>query len=186
MISYRSSGTASADMGANHFALIPFIDMIDHTRVFCWRTGGKWNTCRTPRTFPSRSRCPTGKPSAAVVGHDHQDSVYVDGQLVGSVKDVAANEGPIFAPLKAHWWRRTAAACARRRQTDIRQAGVTIMGDKSTPYSVLKRSSDVQRSRYGKVSFAVRRARKGGRDLNGRREPGTECRHGPAAVLPAL
>jgi len=42
------------------------------------------------------------------------------------------------------------------KQTDISKREVTIMGDRSTPYSVLKKimltCSDAE---YGKVSFAV-------------------------------
>jgi hypothetical protein len=40
------------------------------------------------------------KPSAAVVVMITKDSLYVDGELVGSLNDVVANQGPFFAPLK--------------------------------------------------------------------------------------
>jgi len=42
------------------------------------------------------------------------------------------------------------------RQTDIAKREVTIMGDKSTPYSVLKKIMlTCSEAQYGKVSFAV-------------------------------
>ena len=40
------------------------------------------------------------KPGATVVVMVTKDSVFVDGQLVGSLSDVIANQGPFFAPLK--------------------------------------------------------------------------------------
>ena len=42
------------------------------------------------------------------------------------------------------------------QQTDIAKREVTIMGDKSTPYSVLKKiMMTCSEAEYGKVSFAV-------------------------------
>ncbi len=85
-----------------------------------------------------------------------KDSVYVDGNLVGSVADVAANTGPVYAPLKAALMAQNERMLGGAGQTDISKREVTIMGDKGTPYSLLKKimltCSDAE---YGKVSFAV-------------------------------
>jgi biopolymer transport protein ExbD len=85
-----------------------------------------------------------------------KDSVYVDGALVGSVQDVAANQGPFFAPLKAALVAQNERSLRGAQQTDIAKREVTIMGDKSTPYSVLKKiMMTCSEAEYGKVSFAV-------------------------------
>jgi biopolymer transport protein ExbD len=80
----------------------------------------------------------------------------VDGNLVGSVADVAANAGNVFGPLKAALMAQNDRILGGARQTDIAKREVTIMGDKGTPYSLLKKimwtCSDAE---YGKVSFAV-------------------------------
>ena len=59
-------------------------------------------------------------------------------------------------PLKAALMAQNDRILAGARQTDISKREVTIMGDKGTPYSVLKKimltCSDAE---YGKVSFAV-------------------------------
>ncbi len=85
-----------------------------------------------------------------------KDSVYVDGNLVGSVADVAANTGPVYAPLKAALMAQNERMLGGAGQTDISKREVTIMLDKGTPYSLLKKimltCSDAE---YGKVSFAV-------------------------------
>ena len=96
------------------------------------------------------------KPSAAVVVMVTKDSVFVDGQLVGTVAQVVANPGPVFAPLKAALMAQNDKVLAGAQKADIAKREVTIMGDKNMPYSVLKRimltCSDAE---YGKVSFAV-------------------------------
>ena len=82
--------------------------------------------------------------------------VFVDGKLVGSIADLVANTGPVFAPLKSALMSQNDLALGAAQKNDISKREVTIMGDKSTPYSVLKKimltCSDAE---YGKVSFAV-------------------------------
>jgi biopolymer transport protein ExbD len=96
------------------------------------------------------------KPDAAVVVMVTKDSVFVDGKLVGSIADLVANTGPVFAPLKSALMSQNDLALGAAQKNDISKREVTIMGDKSTPYSVLKKimltCSDAE---YGKVSFAV-------------------------------
>jgi biopolymer transport protein ExbD len=85
-----------------------------------------------------------------------KDSVFVDGKLVGSIADIVANSGPVFAPLKAALMAQNDLVFRGAQKTEIAKREVTIMGDKNTPYSVLKKimltCSDAE---YGKVSFAV-------------------------------
>jgi biopolymer transport protein ExbD len=96
------------------------------------------------------------KPSAAVVVMVTKDSVYVDGQLVGSVSDIAASQGPFFPPLKNALMAQNDKSLKTATQADIAKREVTIMGDKSTPYSLLKKIMlSCSEAEYGKVSFAV-------------------------------
>jgi biopolymer transport protein ExbD len=85
-----------------------------------------------------------------------KDLVYVDGQPVGTVAQVVANAGPVFQPLKAALMAQNDKILAGAQKTEIAKREVTIMGDRSIPYSVLKKimltCSDAE---YGKVSFAV-------------------------------
>jgi biopolymer transport protein ExbD len=80
----------------------------------------------------------------------------VDGNLVGSIADVVANSGNVFAPLKAALMAQNDLALGGAQKTDIAKREVTIMGDKATPYSVLKKIMlTCSEAEYGKVSFAV-------------------------------
>jgi biopolymer transport protein ExbD len=80
----------------------------------------------------------------------------VDGVLVGTLQQVVANQGPFFAPLKAALLAQNDRSIHSAQQADIAKREVTIMGDKSTPYSVLKKIMlTCSEAEYGKVSFAV-------------------------------
>jgi biopolymer transport protein TolR len=142
--------------GASHFALVPFIDMMTILVVFLLAHTAEVDILPNTKNISIPQSLSDRKPSAAVVVMVTKDSVYVDGNLVGSLAAVAANQGPVFAPLKNALLAQNDRILAGAQKTDAAKREVTIMGDKSIPYSVLKKimlsCSDAE---YGKVSFAV-------------------------------
>ena len=156
MTSYRIQRHRKRKHGANHFALIPFIDMMTILVVFLLAHTAEVDILPNTKNISIPQSLSDRKPSAAVVVMVTKDSVYVDGQLVGSLNDVAANQGPFFAPLKAALLAQNERSLHTAQQTDASKREVTIMGDKSTPYSVLKKiMMTCSEAEYGKVSFAV-------------------------------
>jgi biopolymer transport protein TolR len=154
MISYRIKRHRERRHGANHFALIPFIDMMTILVVFLLAHTAEVDILPNAKNIQIPQSLSERKPSAAIVVMITQDSLYVDGVLVGSLRDVVANQGPFFAPLKTALMAQNDRSL--RGQTDIAKREVTIMGDKSTPYSVLKKiMMTCSEAEYGKVSFAV-------------------------------
>jgi biopolymer transport protein TolR len=141
--------------GANHFALIPFIDMMTILVVFLLAHTAEVDILPNTKNISIPQSLSERKPNAAIVVMVTTDSVYVDGKLVGSIAEVVANSG-VFEPLKAALMAQNELALGGAQRTEIAKREVTIMGDKSTPYSVLKKimmtCSDAE---YGKVSFAV-------------------------------
>ncbi len=101
MTSYRIKRHRQRRHGANHFALIPFIDMMTILVVFLLAHTAEVDILPNTKNISIPQSLSDRKPSAAVVVMVTKDSVYVDGKLVGSVADVIANPGPVFAPLKA-------------------------------------------------------------------------------------
>src|SRR6202163_3664210 len=101
MTSYRIKRHRHRRHGANHFALIPFIDMMTILVVFLLAHTAEVDILPNTKNISIPQSLSDRKPSAAVVVLVTRDSVFVDGQLVGSVSDVAANQGTSFAPLKA-------------------------------------------------------------------------------------
>jgi biopolymer transport protein TolR len=156
MTSYRIQRHRKRKHGANHFALIPFIDMMTILVVFLLAHTADVDILPNTKNIQIPQSLSDRKPSAAVVVMVTKDSVFVDGQRVGSVADVVASPAPVFAPLKAALMAQNDKILSGERQADISKREVTIMGDKNLPYSVLKRimltCSDAE---YGKVSFAV-------------------------------
>jgi biopolymer transport protein ExbD len=156
MISYRIKRHRQRRHGANHFALIPFIDMMTILVVFLLAHTAEVDILPNTKNISIPQSLSDRKPSAAVVVMVTRDSVYVDGNLVGSVASVAASPGQVYAPLKAALMEQNDKVLAGAQKLDIAKREVTIMGDKAMPYSVLKKimltCSDAE---YGKVSFAV-------------------------------
>ena len=142
--------------GASHFALVPFIDMMTILVVFLLAHTAEVDILPNTKNISIPQSLSERKPDAAVVVMVTKDSVFVDGKLVGSIADLVANPGPVFAPLKSALMSQNDLALGAAQKNDISKREVTIMGDKATPYSVLKKimltCSDAE---YGKVSFAV-------------------------------
>jgi biopolymer transport protein TolR len=156
MTSYRIKRHRQRRHGASHFALIPFIDMMTILVVFLLAHTAEVDILPNTKSIAIPQSISDRKPSAAVVVMITKDSLYVDGQLVGSLQDVVANQGPFFAPLKNALVAQNDRTLRAAQQTDIAKREVTIMGDKSTPYSVLKKiMMTCSEAEYGKVSFAV-------------------------------
>ena len=156
MTSYRIKRHRQRRHGANHFALIPFIDMMTILVVFLLAHTAEVDILPNTKNISIPQSLSDRKPSAAVVVMVTKDSVYVDGELVGSVSDVVANQATSFAPLKTALLAQNARSLRTADQADPSKREVTIMGDKSTPYSVLKKIMlTCSEADYGKVSFAV-------------------------------
>jgi biopolymer transport protein TolR len=154
MTSYRIKRHRERRHGGSHYALIPFIDMMTILVVFLLAHTAEVDILPNTKNIQIPQSLSERKPSAAVVVMITKDSVYVDGVLVGSLQAVVANQGPFFAPLKTALMAQNDRSL--RGQTDIAKREVTIMGDKSTPYSVLKKiMMTCSEAEYGKVSFAV-------------------------------
>jgi biopolymer transport protein TolR len=156
MTPYRIKRHRQRRHGANHFALIPFIDMMTILVVFLLAHTAEVDILPNSKNISIPQSLSDRKPSAAVVVMITRDSVFVDGQLIGSVSDVVRNQGSSFEPLKAALVAQNARSLRGAQQTDVSKREVTIMGDKGTPYSVLKKIMlSCSEAEYGKVSFAV-------------------------------
>ena len=155
MTSYRIKRHRKRKHGASHFALVPFIDMMTILVVFLLAHTADVDILPNTKNISIPQSISDRKPGATVVVMVTKDSVYVDGQMVGALSDVINNQGPFFAPLKNALVAQNARMLGGA-QTDIAKREVTIMGDKSTPYSVLKKiMMTCSEAEYGKVSFAV-------------------------------
>ncbi len=93
------------------------------------------------------------KPRETVVVLVNQDQILVQGKAVLSTADAVASRGNTLLPLKA-----ALDAQARRliRVDDDAGREVTILGDRTVPYSLLRKvMATCTEANYGRVSLAV-------------------------------
>jgi biopolymer transport protein ExbD len=142
--------------GASHFALIPFIDIMTILVVFLLAHTADVDILPNTKSIAIPQSLSDRKPSAAVVVMVTKDSIFVDGKMVGSVAAIVADPEPVYVPLRDALMAQNSSLLAGAQQADIAKREVTIMGDKNTPYSVMKKIMiTCSQAEYGKVSFAV-------------------------------
>ena len=156
MTSYRIKRHRKRFHGANHFALIPFIDMMTILVVFLLVHTADVDILPNSKSIAIPLSISERKPSETVVVMVTRDSLFVDGRLIGTLSEVAAMPGLIIAPLKEALIAQNDRILSKAQKADITKREVTIMGDKTTPFSVLKRiMATCTEADYGKVSLAV-------------------------------
>lgn len=156
MTSYRIKRHRKRFHGANHFALIPFIDMMTILVVFLLVHTADVDILPNSKSIAIPLSISERKPSETVVVMVTRDSLFVDGRLIGTLSEVAAMPGLIITPLKAALIAQNDRILSKAQKADITKREVTIMGDKGTPFSVLKRiMATCTEAEYGKVSLAV-------------------------------
>ncbi len=154
MKSYRIKRHRKRGHGASHFALIPFIDMMTILVVFLLAHTADVDILPNSKSIAIPQSISDRKPNPTVVVMITKDSLFVAGEKVSTLSDLVDNQDAAFSPLKTALLAQNQRSLAQ--QTDPAKREVTIMGDKDTPYSVLKKIMVTCSSAdFGKVSFAV-------------------------------
>jgi hypothetical protein len=84
-----------------------------------------------------------------------KDDLFVQGERIASVAEVQASPGDIIEPLRAALKRPTLVGQQITAQ-DLAQREITVMGDKSLPYDVIKKvMRTCTDADYGRISLAV-------------------------------
>ena len=156
MTPYRIRRHRQRRHGGSHFALIPFIDMMTILVVFLLAHTAETEILPNTKNISIPQSNAEVKPHPSVVVMVTRDTLYVDGQPIGALADLIAGPDPVIEPLKKALLAQNDTLLGEAQKTDISKREVTIMGDKGTPFSVLKKimftCSDAD---YGKVSLAV-------------------------------
>jgi biopolymer transport protein ExbD len=156
MTPYRIRRHGKRHSGASHFALIPFIDMMTILVVFLLAHTAEVDILPNSKSISIPQSLSERKPQPTVVVMITKDSLYVDGRLLGTVAALASGVDPIILPLKDALMAQNDTILRATQGADTSKREVTIMGDKTTPYSVLKKiMMTCTAADYGKVSFAV-------------------------------
>src|SRR5688572_14637012 len=157
MTPYRIKKHRQRGHHGSHMALVPFIDMLTMLVVFLLLHSSDVEILPNTKNITIPESIADEKPRETVTVMVTTEDLLVNGQIVAKVADVARSDADLVIPalrdaLKAH----NDTILRETARQDIAEREVTIMGDKGTPFAVLKRvMATATAADYGKVSLAV-------------------------------
>jgi biopolymer transport protein ExbD len=97
------------------------------------------------------------RPRESVVVMVTTEDLLVNGRVVAKVADLRGGDAQlVIEPLRAALREQADTSLRAAAQEDLAEREITIMGDKGTPFTVLKRvMATATAADYGKVSLAV-------------------------------
>jgi biopolymer transport protein TolR len=136
--------------------LVPFIDMMTILVVFLLVHTADTEILPNTKNISIPMSISEKKPRATVVVMVTRDAMYVNGRAVARIDEVMASESNVIEPLRAALRDQADRVLVEASRDDIGEREVTIMGDKTVPFRVLKRiMATCTDADYGKVSLAV-------------------------------
>jgi biopolymer transport protein ExbD len=142
----------------SHMALVPFIDMLTMLVVFLLLHSSDAEILPNTKNIQIPESIADLKPHETVTIMVTKEDLLVNGRVVGKVAEVAAlpADKMIIVDLQTALKEQNDRIQRETAKEDLAEREITIMGDKGTPFSVLKRvMATATASDYGKVSLAV-------------------------------
>jgi biopolymer transport protein TolR len=157
VISYRIKKHRQRSHGGSHMALVPFIDMLTMLVVFLLLHSSDVEILPNTKNITVPQSIAELKPRETVVVMVTTEDVLVNGRVVAKVSELVGNDQQlVIEPLRAALKEQVDSSLRSAAQEDLADREVTIMGDKGTPFAVLKRvMATATAADYGKVSLAV-------------------------------
>jgi biopolymer transport protein TolR len=158
MTPYRIKKHRQRSHHDSHMALVPFIDMLTMLVVFLLLHSSDAEILPNTKNIQIPESIADLKPHETVTIMVTKDELLVNGRIVGRVAEVAAlpADKMIIPDLQTALKEQNDRIQRETAKEDLAEREITIMGDKNTPFSVLKRvMATATASDYGKVSLAV-------------------------------
>jgi len=157
MTPYRIKKHRERGHHGTHMALVPFIDMLTMLVVFLLMHSSEVEILPNTKQITVPQSIAEIKPRETVVIMVTTEDLLVNGRVVAKVSEVNnAKADLIIEPLRAALKEQNDSSLRSTAQQDLADREVTIMGDKGTPFTVLKRvMATATAADYGKVSLAV-------------------------------
>jgi biopolymer transport protein TolR len=154
---YRIKKHRQRSHGGSHMALVPFIDMLTMLVVFLLLHSSDVEILPNTKNITIPQSIAEIKPRETVVVMVTTQEVMVNGRVVAKLSEMRGNDADlVFEPLRVALKEQADTSLRTASQEDLADREVTIMGDKGTPFSVLKRvMATATAADYGKVSLAV-------------------------------
>ena len=157
MTPYRIKKHRERGHYGSHMALVPFIDMLTMLVVFLLLHSSDVEILPNTKNITIPQSVAEIRPRETVVIMVTREDLLVNGRVIAKVSELAApNAELIIEPLRLALKEQSDTSLRNTAQEDLADREVTIMGDKGTPFSVLKRvMATATAADYGKVSLAV-------------------------------
>lgn len=157
MTPYRIKKHRQRGHHVSHMALVPFIDMLMMLVVFLLLHSSDVEILPNTKQITVPQSVAELKPRETVVIMVTTEDLLVNGRVVAKVSEVNNTSADlIIEPLRVALKEQNDSSLRSASQQDLADREVTIMGDKGTPFTVLKRvMATATAADYGKVSLAV-------------------------------
>jgi biopolymer transport protein ExbD len=135
--------------------LIPMIDILSVMESFLLVYSTNVEVVQNSKGIEIPQSIAELQPHETVVVMLTRDDLFVQGERIASVADIRATQGNIIEALRAALKRPTLVG-TRISEQDLANREITVMGDKSLPYEVLKKvMATCTDADYGRISLAV-------------------------------
>jgi biopolymer transport protein ExbD len=142
--------------GDSHMALVPFIDMLTILVVFLLVHTSDVDILPNTKNISIPLSISEIKPHETVVVMITKEDLLVDGRAIAKIADIVGSDAVVIDSLKAALQAQADRVLTTTAQQSVADREVTIMGDRATPYTVLKKvMATCTDADYGKVSLAV-------------------------------
>ena len=141
--------------GSFELNLIPLIDILSVMVSFLLVYSTNVEVVQNSKSIEIPQSISEQQPRVTVVVMLTKDELFVQGEPITTVQEIRAADGNIIAPLRAALKRPTLVG-QEVTEKDLADREITVMGDKSLPYDVLKKvMATCTDADYGRISLAV-------------------------------
>lgn len=135
--------------------LIPMIDILSVLVSFLLVYSTEVEVVQNSKGIEIPESIVESKPRETVVVMLTRDELFVQGERIASLAEIRANPDPLIAPLRDAL-KRPLLIGQRMAERDLAGREITVMGDKSTPYEVLKKvMATCTDADFGRISLAL-------------------------------
>jgi biopolymer transport protein ExbD len=158
-MSMSSRARRMAEHHARHRAdaelnLIPLIDILSVMVAFLLVYSTEVEVIQNTKGIEIPQSIAQTQPKQSVVVMITKEQLFVQGELITTVKEIQQANTPLIEPLRAALKRPLLVGDIAAKDLAARE--ITVMGDKSLPYDVLKKvMATCTDADYGKISLAV-------------------------------
>lgn len=135
--------------------LIPLIDILSVMVAFLLVYSTEVEIIQNSKGIEVPQSIAEATPHKSVVVMITKQDLFVQGERIASVADIRANPAVIIEPLRAAL-KRPMLVGTEISARDLATREITVLGDKSLPYDVLKKvMATCTDADYGRISLAV-------------------------------